>query len=488
MNTYLVVDDPGDWPLGIPGVRVVAAHDYLTAAEFSAPGPVRIFNLCRSYRYQSSGYYVSLLALARGHKPLPDITTIRDMRLRAIVRIISEDLYDRIQSSLRPLRSNRFTLSIYFGRNMARRYQSLCTQLFNQFQAPLMRAEFERSRKGWELKSINTIAAHSIPDNHHQFVLQAIADYFKGKHRVKRKNPPRYDLAILHEPGEVGAPTDQRGLKKFAQAAEKLGMSTTLITRDDYSRVAEFDALFIRATTRVNHYTYRFARRASAEGLVVIDDPHSIIRCSNKVFLAEGLARLKIPTPATLIVHKDNVDTIIPELGLPCVLKEPDSAFSRGVYKAETSAELNRLTKTLFEQSDLLVAQAFVPTDFDWRIGILDGQPLYACRYYMAKRHWQIVKHSDKGGKPIEGDFDALTIDETPKQVIRTALRAARMIGNGLYGVDLKQSGKRVYVIEVNDNPSIETRVEDKILGDELYTRIMQIFLQRIEQRKQATA
>src|SRR5210317_1501549 len=105
MNTYLVVDDPGDWPLGIPGVRVVAAHDYLTAAEFSAPGPVRIFNLCRSYRYQSSGYYVSLLALARGHKPLPDITTIRDMRLRAIVRIISEDLYDHIQSSLRPLRS-----------------------------------------------------------------------------------------------------------------------------------------------------------------------------------------------------------------------------------------------------------------------------------------------------------------------------------------------------------------------------------------------
>lgn len=265
-------------------------------------------------------------------------------------------------------------------------------------------------------------------------------------------------------------------------------MSTTLITRDDYSRVAEFDALFIRATTRVNHYTYRFARRASAEGLVVIDDPHSIIRCSNKVFLAEGLARLKIPTPATLIVHKDNVDAIIPELGLPCVLKEPDSAFSRGVYKADTPAELSRLTSALFEQSDLLVAQAFVPTDFDWRIGILDGQPLYACRYYMARQHWQIVKHSDTGGKPIEGDFDALTIEETPKQVIRTALRAAKMIGNGLYGVDLKQSGNRVYVIEVNDNPSIETRVEDKILGDQLYARIMQIFLHRIEQRKQAAA
>ena len=72
-----------------------------------------------------------------------------------------------------------------------------------------------------------------------------------------------------------------------SKAAAELGLGAEVVGRDDYARIAEFDALFIRATTSVNHYTFRFSRRAAAEGLVVIDDPQSIARCTNKVFLAE---------------------------------------------------------------------------------------------------------------------------------------------------------------------------------------------------------
>ena len=80
------------------------------------------------------------------------------------------------------------------------------------------------------------------------------------------------------------------------KAAESLAIRPELITRDDYGRLAEFDALFIRETTYVNHHTYRFARRAASEGLVVIDDPVSIVRCTNKVYLAELLQRYRIPS------------------------------------------------------------------------------------------------------------------------------------------------------------------------------------------------
>jgi glutathione synthase/RimK-type ligase-like ATP-grasp enzyme len=52
-----------------------------------------------------------------------------------------------------------------------------------------------------------------------------------------------------------------------------------------------------------------------------------------------------------------------------------------------------------------------------------------------------------------------------------------------LYGVDIKQTGNAVYVIEVNDNPSIDSGVEDKYLGKELYELIMQEFADRLEQR-----
>lgn len=71
-------------------------------------------------------------------------------------------------------------------------------------------------------------------------------------------------------------------------------------------------------------------------------------------------------------------------------------------------------------------------------------------------------------------------MDDVPRPVVRTALRAANLIGDGLYGVDLKQRGRRVTVVEVNDNPSLEAGYEDTVLKDALYDRVMQVFVDRI--------
>jgi len=60
---------------------------------------------------------------------------------------------------------------------------------------------------------------------------------------------------------------------------------------------------------------------------------------------------------------------------------------------------------------------------------------------------------------------------------------AANLIGDSLYGVDVKQVENKFYVIEVNDNPNIDAGVEDATLKDELYFRIMRVFLRRIESR-----
>jgi glutathione synthase/RimK-type ligase-like ATP-grasp enzyme len=68
--------------------------------------------------------------------------------------------------------------------------------------------------------------------------------------------------------------------------------------------------------------------------------------------------------------------------------------------------------------------------------------------------------------------------------VVRTALRAANLIGDGLYGVDLKQVGRKCYIIEVNDNPNLDAGTEDIHLGDELYEWVMQVFLARIQRLK----
>ena len=105
MSVLVVMENPEDCSLVFSGVEPVAARSYLADEAFTALRGVKIINLCRSYRYQSMGYYVSLLAEARGHKPIPSITAIQDMKCMGIIRLASdeiEDLMGRVLSERQP--------------------------------------------------------------------------------------------------------------------------------------------------------------------------------------------------------------------------------------------------------------------------------------------------------------------------------------------------------------------------------------------------
>ena len=485
MRNLIVVNRPERWPFALPDVEVISARSYLTDPTFTTQRNVRVYNLCRSYRYQTVGYYVSLLAEARGHRPLPSVATTQDLKSPVVAKILSADLDDLIQKSLHPLKTDRFVLSIYFARNTAKAYDRLCQQLYNQFQAPLMRATFVRRDERWDMQDISALSAEDVSENHRDFVAEVAQRFFAGRHPVRKpKTTPRYYLAILFDPTEQHQPSNERAIQKFMRAAEKFDMAAEVISRDDYSRLAEFDALFIRQTTAVNHFTFRFASRAQAEGLVVIDDPVSILRCTNKVYLAELLDRHEIPGPKTMIVHRDNLDEVCERVGFPIILKQPDSAFSQGVKKVKTRGEFDEVCTRLFKDTELLIAQEFVQTDFDWRIGVLDRKPIYAAKYFMARKHWQIIANAAEGEADY-GKVEAVPVELVPVAVVRAAVKAAGLIGDGLYGVDVKQVGRSPYLIEVNDNPSIDAGYEDTLLKDTLYERIMEHFVQKLDRRRE---
>ena len=482
MHILIVVNDPEDWTLSIPGLELVDARTYLIDPRYAKMRRVRVFNLCRSYRYQSVGYYVSLLAEARGHKPQPTVACIQDMKLGSLTRIFSDELEHTLQQALSPIRSRTFELSIYFGMNLAKRYQKVSQALFELFPAPLLRVHFRRESDGWRIGQVAPLPASEMPASHRRFATEAARLYFARSPKKRRKEAMRYDMAILYNPEEKNKPSNAKAIDKFIRAARAHSIEAQVVQPGDIGLLGTYDALFIRETTSVTHHTYRFSRRAQAEGLAVLDDPESILRCTNKVYLAQLMGRHRVPTPKTLIVHKDNVDEIIPKLGLPVILKQPDSAFSQGVIKARNEPELRQMVAGLLDRSELIVAQKFTPTDFDWRVGVIDGEPLYACKYHMAKDHWQIVK-TDGKGEADYGHCETLAIPDCPPEVVETALRASNLIGDGLYGVDLKQFGSKTYVIEVNDNPNIDAGFEDSVLKDELYHRIMASFVRRIENR-----
>ncbi len=484
MAVLIVMEKPELWPLDIPQARAISARDYLTDPEFVEMKRAKVFNLCRDYGYQSIGYYVSLLAEARGHKPMPSVTTVQDLKQSSLIKIVSEDLEDLVQKGLAPIKSNNFELSIYFGRNLAQRYDRLCQALFNHFPAPLLRATFVLADE-WRLASLRPIAFSEIQDSHRDFVIQRARSFFERPRLSSTVAKYRYELAILAGLEDASArPSDERALKRFVRAAEKVGLEATIIDREDYGRIAEFDALFIRETTAVNHHTYRFARRAEAEGMVVIDDPRSIVRCTNKVYQAELFDKHNLPCPKTVVVHRESARQLGEVLGFPVVLKQPDSSFSAGVVKADDEAELVEMLPGLIQKSELVVAQEFLRSTFDWRVGVLDGKPLYVCRYHMARGHWQVQK-VEKAKRPNYGKVETLDVQHAPPALMDLAVRAANLIGDGLYGIDVKEVDGRFMIIEINDNPSIDAGNEDAVLKDELYLRIMRCFRDRLERRRQ---
>ena len=490
MKAVVVVDNVRRWSLDLRGATVISARDYLSGEGWTDRRGLRVYNLCRSYGYQTLGYYVSLLAAARGHRPLPTVETLQDLRLASVVRLASEQIDDVMQRSLATIKADRFELSVYFGRNMAERHRLLARALYQRFSVPLLKASFERERARWRLVGVRPIAQNEIPESHVDFVIaQAERHFGRPVRNEGRSKSYRYDLAILVDPAAEDAPSDEGALRKFAEAARELDMEPHRIGLEDGPSIAEYDALFIRATTAVDHPTYRIARRAAAEGLVVIDDPISILRCTNKVYLAEVLKSANVPTPRTeLLVRATFDDQRLGEvgemLGYPVVLKVPDGSFSRGVEKASDAKQFRSLAAKLFERSSIILAQEYMYTPFDWRIGLLAGEALFACRYLMSRSHWQIYNHK-QDGKVSSGGWETLSVGDVPAAVIDTARQAAALMGDGLYGVDLKQTEKGVFVIEVNDNPNIDAGVEDQILKEALYGRLIDEFIRRIQKVRQ---
>lgn len=303
----ILVERKEDWASYLPSESLMLAQDYLEHSD-DAPGRTQVLNLCRNYKYLGQGYYCSLLAEARGHKVFPSVRTVSELSRKALYGVGLDDLERTLERALvnHPYGSTEaFTLTLYFGRTAIEPLQEIGRQLFEAFPCPILLVEFRRG-DAWQIAGIKAGALHKLRDEQQHFFADALDAFNRRTWRQPAsKRLARFDLAILHDPAEELPPSNAQALEQFIENGKPLGIDVELIEKKDYARLAEFDALFIRETTRVDDHTYRFAKKAESEGLVVIDDPSSILRCTNKVYLADLLKRHNLGAPATEILYKD---------------------------------------------------------------------------------------------------------------------------------------------------------------------------------------
>lgn len=301
----------------------------------------------------------------------------------------------------------------------------------------------------------------------------------KGKQKSKA---PKFNLAVLCQPIIKPVPSSLATIRYFTRIAAKLDIAVHQISLDDFYKLDQYNGLWIRQTTSITNKTFAFAVRAKALNIPVIDDYLSILNCCNKIPQMILLSEAGIKSPPTVLVSSTDylagLDKV-EKLGFPLVVKIPDGAFGRGMHKVNSLDELGRALTHLFQESQILLVQPFLHSKFDWRIGVLGGEPLFACEYHFARGHWQIIKHY-QDGKVREGAHYTKPLDEVPLGVLDLAIRATKALGgDGLYGVDIKESNGELIVMEVNDNPNLEHGIEDQVGTDNIWLKLGQWFLDR---------
>jgi hypothetical protein len=153
MQKLIIVENPDHWQFDLYDAEVVTPAKYISDETYQDLKGLKVINLCKSYQYQSLGYYVSLLAEARKNKVLPGISTIQDLRFPSILREDSQDFDDLIQNSFKNEKRDRVEFDIYFGITLHEHLNKLAKQLFQYIQAPCLSATFSKKTK-WVLQSI----------------------------------------------------------------------------------------------------------------------------------------------------------------------------------------------------------------------------------------------------------------------------------------------------------------------------------------------
>jgi glutathione synthase/RimK-type ligase-like ATP-grasp enzyme len=268
------------------------------------------------------------------------------------------------------------------------------------------------------------------------------------------------NLGVFVDRQTLGNAEQLNALLRIRDTAERMGHSLSFIFPVDIKRIARLDGLFIRSRTDPMNISFVAAKMAEFHGIPVIDDPDSIQICSDKINMYLHMMQREVPIPETLFLDKKGItsthlNAVLDRLGTPVIVKEPSTSFSARVEKVETVTDFLRIARRFFKLSDWIVAQAFVESQFDWRVGILNGEVLYACKYIIPTESFKI--QATVNGHIVYCAVKSVPYERVPSHIVDVAVQAARAVGPGLYGVDIKEKDEQVYVIEVNDNPSLES-------------------------------
>ena len=214
--------------------------------------------------------------------------------------------------------------------------------------------------------------------------------------------------------------------------------------------IAGYDAVIPRIGASITRYGTAVLRQFELMGTHTPNGSDAIARSRDKLRSHQLLAAQGIDLPVTVFGdNPDDTDDLLSMLGPPPhVVKLNEGTQGAGVILTEKPSASRSVIEALRGLYANFVVQEFIgeAKGADLRCFVVGGKVVAAMRRQAAKGDFRSNLHrggTAKAVTPTEAECD-------------TALRAARMLGLGVAGVDLIRSKRGPLILEVNASPGLE--------------------------------
>ena len=210
------------------------------------------------------------------------------------------------------------------------------------------------------------------------------------------------------------------------------------------------DAVIPRIGASVTFYGTAVLRQFEMMGVFPLNESVAISRSRDKLRSLQLLSRKGIGLPVTSFAYSpdDNADLINLVGGAPLVIKLLEGTQGKGVVLAETNKAAESVIDAFHGLKAYFLTQEFIKEagGTDIRCFVV-GEKVVAAMMRTAKEG-EFRSNVHRGGQ-------AKAIRITPEER-STAVRAARIMGLNVAGVDIMRSNHGPVVLEVNSSPGLE--------------------------------
>jgi ribosomal protein S6--L-glutamate ligase len=210
------------------------------------------------------------------------------------------------------------------------------------------------------------------------------------------------------------------------------------------------DVVIPRIGASITAYGLAVVSHFDMMGVPVLNSAASIARSRDKLRCLQYLSRSGLDIPRTVMAHdRSNVRKLVDEVGgLPVIIKLLRGTQGVGVMIAHTVQEVQTIVDTFWDLGQEIVLQEFVAESEgkDVRALVVGNRVVGAMRRQAKKGEFRSNIHRGGEGRPIE----------LPPSYTDAAVRAARILGLEVAGVDMLEGHEGPRLMELNSSPGFE--------------------------------